>query len=276
MNNPSWIRDVRTTHGSLVVEECGSGETPVLLIHGNSSCRGVFQRQLDSPLSRRRRLVAFDLPGHGQSSDAPDPMRTYTLAGLADAAIELLERLGISEVVVLGWSLGGHIGIEMMQRFPGMKGLVITGTPPVRRGGMAEGFIASPQFGLAGRRSLSDEEGDRFASAMFGAPSEAFLQAAIRRADGRFRQILFQAAGGRDGSDQRRTVEERPIPLAVVNGAEDRLINLDYVDSISYANLWSARCHRLDGAGHAPFWHASLEFNALVERFVSDLAKARA
>lgn len=131
MNNPSWIRDVRTSHGSLVVEECGSGETPVLLIHGNSSCRGVFQRQLDSPLSRRRRLVAFDLPGHGQSSDAPDPMRTYTLAGLADAAIELLERLGISEVVVLGWSLGGHIGIEMMQRFPGMKGLVITGTPPV-------------------------------------------------------------------------------------------------------------------------------------------------
>lgn len=274
MNNPTWIRDVRTSHGALVVEECGSGETPVLLIHGNSSCRSVFQRQLDSPLSRGRRLIAFDLPGHGQSSDAPDPIRTYTLTGLADAAIELLERLGISEVIVLGWSLGGHIGIEMMQRFPGMKGLIITGAPPVKRGRMAEGFVALPQFGLAGRSNLSDEEVDRFAFAMFGTPSEAFLQAAIKRADGRFRQILFQAAGGRDGSDQRRAVEMSSIPLAVVNGAEDRLINLDYIDSIPYANLWEARCHRLDGAGHAPFWHASPEFNALVERFLSDVAKA--
>ena len=61
-----------------------------------------------------------------------------------------------------------------------------------------------------------------------------------------------------------------------MNGAEDRLVNLDYVDSISYANLWEARCHRLDRAGHAPFWHASLEFNALVERFLIDLAEVGA
>lgn len=244
----------------------------MLLIHGNSSCRGVFQRQLNSPLPLRRRLVSFDLPGHGQSSDAPDPARTYTLPGLADAAIELLECLGISEVIVLGWSLGGHIGIEMMPRIPGMKGLIITGAPPVRRGGMAEGFVASPQFSLASRPNLLDEEVDAFASAMFGTSSEDFLRAAIRRADGRFRQILFSAADGRGGRDQRQAVESNSIPLAVVNGADDRLINLDYVDAVSYANLWETRCHRLDGVGHAPFWHASLEFNTLVERFMSDVA----
>jgi pimeloyl-ACP methyl ester carboxylesterase len=271
MNGPTWIRTVQTSHGSLVVEECGSVGTPVLLIHGNSSCRGVFRRQFRSPLSYSRRLVAFDLPGHGQSSNAPDPVRTYTLPGLADAAIELLENLDISEAVVLGWSLGGHVGIEMLHRFPGMKGLIITGTPPVRRDGMAEGFVASPQFGLASRRDLSDSDVDAFACAMFGLPVEPFLRAAITRADGRFRQRLFEAARAGEGVEQRVAVEKSSVPIAVVNGADDRLINLDYADAVAYGNLWDRRCHRLGGVGHAPFWHASSEFNSLVERFLEDV-----
>jgi hypothetical protein len=43
---------------------------------------------------------------HGQSSNAPDATRSYTRSAFADAA----------EAVVFGWSLGGHIGIEMVSR----------------------------------------------------------------------------------------------------------------------------------------------------------------
>ncbi len=32
-----------TSYGSLAVEESGQGGIPVLLIHGNSSCRGIFR-----------------------------------------------------------------------------------------------------------------------------------------------------------------------------------------------------------------------------------------
>jgi pimeloyl-ACP methyl ester carboxylesterase len=67
-----------TSHGSLAVEESGQGSIPVLLIHGNSSCRGVFRHQLQGRLAQIHRLIAFDLPGHGQSSNAPDPTQSYT------------------------------------------------------------------------------------------------------------------------------------------------------------------------------------------------------
>jgi pimeloyl-ACP methyl ester carboxylesterase len=77
---------VETSHGSLAVEESGQGEVPLLMIHGNSFCRGVFRHQLQSSLTANHRLIAFDLPGHGESSDAPDSERTYTVEGLADAA----------------------------------------------------------------------------------------------------------------------------------------------------------------------------------------------
>ena len=103
-----------TSHGSLAVEESGQGSIPVLLIHGNSSCRGVFRHQLQGRLAQNHRLIAFDLPGHGQSSNAPDPTQSYTRPGLADATVELLGKLGVTEAIVFGWSLGGHIGIEMV------------------------------------------------------------------------------------------------------------------------------------------------------------------
>jgi pimeloyl-ACP methyl ester carboxylesterase len=73
------------------------------MIHGNSFCRGVFRHQLQSPLTANHRLIAFDLLGHGESSNAPDPERTYTVEGLADAAVELLGKRGIANAIVLGW-----------------------------------------------------------------------------------------------------------------------------------------------------------------------------
>lgn len=271
MNHAARIHTVQTSHGALVVEEAGKGGTPVLFIHGNSSCRAVFRRQLQSQLSDAHRLITFDLPGHGQSSDAPDPIRTYTLPGLADAVIELLAKLRLSEVTIVGWSLGGHIGIEMLPRFPGMMGLIVTGTPPIRRGSFADGFVISPHFQLASRPVLSDADVDAFARAMFGEPVEPFLREAIVRCDGRFRQQLFEAGRAGAGIDQRLAVEINSTPLAVVNGSADRLVNLDYLETIAYRNLWRKKCHRLEGVGHAPFWHAPAEYNSILERFLLDI-----
>ncbi len=42
---------IGTSHGSLAVEESGQGGIPVLLIYGNSSCRGVFRHQLQGRLA---------------------------------------------------------------------------------------------------------------------------------------------------------------------------------------------------------------------------------
>jgi pimeloyl-ACP methyl ester carboxylesterase len=268
---------VVTSHGSLAVEETGQGGMPVLLlIHGNSFCREVFRHQLLGRLAESHRLIAFDLPGHGQSSNAPDPTRTYTRPGLADAAVELLGKLGVTEAVVFGWSLGGHIGIEMISRFPGMQGLMITGTPPVGRDNMAQGFVASRHGGVASRQDLSQADIDAFVGAIFGDSSEPFLREAVSRADGRFRKRLFEAARAGEGVDQRLTVQGSSVPLAVVNGSADRLINLDYIDTVAYANLWEGRCLRLAGLGHAPFWEGPVDFNPVLERFLRDVVTGRA
>jgi pimeloyl-ACP methyl ester carboxylesterase len=262
---------VITSHGSLAVEESRQDGIPVLLIHGNSFSRGVFRYQLQGRLAENHRLIAFDLPGHGQSSNALDPTRSYTLPSLADATVELLEKLGVAEAIVFGWSLGGHIAMEMVPRFPGMRGLMITGAPPVGSNNIAQGFKGSPQTGAASKQDLSEADIEAFVQVIFGESAEPFLRECVARADGRFRKRLFEAARAGEGNDARLIVESSPAPLAVVNGGEDRVVNLDYFDTVAYANLWEERCHRLAGLGHAPFWEGPDDFNPVFDRFLQDI-----
>ncbi|PWV51539.1 alpha/beta fold hydrolase [Chitinophaga sp. S165] len=271
MNIQIRYHTILTSHGSIAVEESGKKTgIPLLMVHGNSFCRGVFRHQLQAPFAQNYRLITFDLPGHGESGNALDPMRTYTLPGFADTAIELLEEMGISEAVVLGWSLGGHIAIEMMSAFPGTLGLMITGTPPVSNGNIPQGFKGNQHTAVAGKEIITEAETDAFVGAIFGDSAQPFLRNAVMRADGRFRKRVFEAAREGAGVDQRLIVETSQVPLAVVNGDADPVINLDYIDTIAYANLWENHCYRLPGLGHTPFWQAPDKFNPILERFLQE------
>jgi pimeloyl-ACP methyl ester carboxylesterase len=106
-------------------------------------------------------------------------MRTYTRPGLAGAALELLGKLGVTEAIVVGWSLGRHIAIEMVPRFPGMRGLMIAGTPPVGSNNMAQGFRGSPHMGVAGKQDLSEADIEGFIRAIFGESVEPFIRHAV-------------------------------------------------------------------------------------------------
>jgi pimeloyl-ACP methyl ester carboxylesterase len=276
MSNLKRQQTILTSHGHLAVEESGEGRVPLVMIHGNSFCRGVFRHQLEGAFAANHRIITFDLPGHGESSDSSTPLPTYTRVGLAEAVIEFLDKLGVEEAVVLGWSLGGHVAMEMAPRFSGMRGLMIVGAPPVGPKTMRLGFNASPQMGLAGKEDLSQAEIEAFVHGIFGNSAEPFLFDAISRTDRRVRKRLFEAlrAEAQDteaGPDVHEVIGTMRIPMAVVNGAEDSIVNLDYFDTVSYGNLWEGKCHRIANAGHAPFWQTPAAFNPILERFLYTL-----
>jgi len=95
------------------------------------------------------RLICIDLPGYGES-DAPTlPVKTYSFPGFADAVTEVINSLELENFIVVGWSLGGHVALELTSRLPQLQGLLITGTPPIEVSaeGLGKGFrIANPKI----------------------------------------------------------------------------------------------------------------------------------
>lgn len=272
-------RMIETSHGAIAIAESAGEGPPVLLIHGNSSCKEVFGHQLEGEIGRRYRLIAMDLPGHGGSEDARNPEATYNIPGYADTVSEVLADLGIESAAVMGWSLGGHIGIDMIGRYPAVRALMISGAPPVGKGEgqLAAGFLPSEHLGLAGQEVFSEEDADSYAHATCGAnaPFEDFLLAAARRTDGRARAMMVGAFAGGVGADQRRIVETSNVPLAIVNGGDEPFVNNAFVKSVGYANLWDGQVHILEGVGHAPFWEAPDRFDPIFARFLADVTVER-
>ena len=271
---PITNRKIKTGHADIAVCQTAGNDLPVVFIHGNSSHKEAFRKQYESPIGERHRMVGVDLPGHGASSDAFKPEKTYTMTGYAEVVIDVLAELGIRRAALVGWSLGGHVALEMIPRFDGVVGVMIIAAPPVGRSPqeIQAGFRPTPDIALAGKPDFTPEEVEIFAEATCGTPVDPSLREAIVRTDGRARATMFASLFAGQVSDQRKLAEESPVPIAIVNGSKDPLINVEYVGGLAYRNLWDEHCYVLRGAGHACFLHEPAAFNAILSRFAADMA----
>ncbi len=217
------------------------------------ACKEAFRKQFDGALAEQYRLIAIDLPGHGESSDAFDPERTYSMPGYAEVAAETLAELGVYRAAIVGWSLGGHVALEMIRSSPDTVGVMISGAPPVRRD-MEEiqgGFQPTPALMLAGKNEFTPEDFTAFGELTLGRfASDPQFQKALHRTDGRAREMMFASLMAGRASDQRDIAEHSPVPIAVVNGERDPLVNLDYIGSLKYPTLWEEHCFILRGLAH--------------------------
>jgi pimeloyl-ACP methyl ester carboxylesterase len=267
---------IKTIYGNIAISQSSGTGIPVLFIHGNSSCKEVFKNQLLGDIGKTYQCIALDLPGHGQSDNAQDPEKAYTMSGYAAMALEVMQNLGIDQFAVMGWSLGGHIGIEMLSQADRINGLMISGTPPIGDdpNDMTEAFLPSEHMAFTGQEILSETEAEAYAHATCGSNSnyESFLGDAVRRTDGRARRIMMQAAIAGEGANQRQEVAQNPTPLAIANGADEQMINNNFLLQIQYQNLWQGQVHLIPAAGHAPFWEAPKQFDLLLNQFLIDLA----
>ncbi len=81
--------------------EAGTGR-PLILVPGWSQTARMFQSLIDD-LSRDHRVIAIDMRGHGESDKPP---HGYRIARLAQDLAEFLERSALSDVTLVGHSMG--------------------------------------------------------------------------------------------------------------------------------------------------------------------------
>jgi pimeloyl-ACP methyl ester carboxylesterase len=106
----------------------GSGPT-LLFTHGFGASKQMFAASARS-LSRDRRVVTWDLRGHGDS-DYPPNSAAYSVPIVVDDMIAILDALGAERAVLAGHSLGGFVSLELATAQPErVAALVLIGTGP--------------------------------------------------------------------------------------------------------------------------------------------------
>lgn len=107
----------------------GSGNKTLLLIHGNTSAK-IFFEPLFNLIPDDIKLIVPDLRGFGNSSYN---VNINTINDLAVDLMYLLDELNISEVDVLGWSLGGAVALELATTYPSLvKNLILLSSASLR------------------------------------------------------------------------------------------------------------------------------------------------
>lgn len=100
-------------------EEAGNG-VPLLCLHTAGSDARQYRALLnDSDVTRRFRVIAFDLPWHGKSSPPPGYEReAYRLTTdlYVDTVMAVVRALGLDRPVVMGCSIGGRVVVHLALR----------------------------------------------------------------------------------------------------------------------------------------------------------------
>ncbi len=254
-------------------ESSGAG-SPVMFIHGNSASGRTFQKQLESTFGETHRLVAIDLPGHGDSDPAAD-LSAYSLPGYAQVVAEAAQALNMEEAVFVGWSLGGHIVLEAHNLLPQAKGLAIYGTPPLAfPPDMENAFLPNPVVNIGFTPDLTEEQATAYAAAFFAPDASVDLTPFIHdilRTDGQARAGLGASIQPDGYQDEVAVVANLSLPLAVLHGEAEQLVNVAYIRNLTMPTLWRGAVQIISGAGHAPHWEQPDQFNAQLAAFAADV-----
>jgi pimeloyl-ACP methyl ester carboxylesterase len=137
--------DLELSGGRVRAERRGGAGGPLALcVHGLSGNLRSFDRIASRLASDGRQVVAVDLRGRGRSEVTPPG--TYGLAAHARDVVEIASQLGAERFDVVGWSMGGLIGIVVASEAPDrLRRLAIID----HAGGMDEGALAAIRAGLA-------------------------------------------------------------------------------------------------------------------------------
>ena len=145
--------------GTEIYYELAEGKgIPIVLLHGwggsHVSFAGVFNRlRADG-----RAAVVLDFPGFGESSP---PGRDWGIYDYANVTAQLIERLGLTQVILVGHSFGGRVSI-IIGKLPFVKGIVLVdsaGMKPrrgVRYYVKVSAFKAARKLGLKIRGGSAD------------------------------------------------------------------------------------------------------------------------
>jgi pimeloyl-ACP methyl ester carboxylesterase len=260
-DNPPAGRFLEVSGVRLHYVERGSGE-PLVLLHGNGSMIQDFESSgLIDLAAKDFRVIVFDRPGFGHS-DRPRNV-VWTPDAQAELIKRALDRLGVSNAIVLGHSWGASVAVALALKYPGLvRGLVLASGyyyPTARADVLAMGAPSLPLIGdilshtlspLISRATwplmMAKIFGPRSVPNKFEAfPKEMALRPSQIRASAAESALMIP-----DAFHLRKKYVDLKMPVVIIAGEQDRLIDIDSQSARLHSDVSQSRFHRIPGNGH--------------------------
>ena len=262
----------------LYYETYGEGR-PVVLIHGWPLSGRMWEGQIDALRHAGYQVIAYDRRGFGQSGKTATG---YTYDVFASDLKDLIEALSLTDVTVVGFSMGGG----EVSRYAGLFGtqylrsaaLISSVAPYLLKtednpdGGMTEadvegmvGQVAAnrPQF-LAGftKNFLNwDENGAKLGDEFLDFTASLYFQASPVATQECVRAFAM--------TDFRADLAKLTVPLLVVHGDADQIVPLEASGQRVPQYQPNAELHVMKGAPHGLNATHAEEFNKVLLDFVA-------
>jgi len=212
----------------LFCKEWGTGK-PVLFLHSWAVNSDLWQYQMIDLCDRGMRCIAYDMRGHGRSSD---PGRGYNFDNLADDLHVVIERFRLREVCVVGHSVSCGVIVRYLRRHGSSRiSRAVLVSPSVQLKTdddvQASGAPASEQARPPWTRDFPKWLGENARPFFLPETSQETLQFGIEMCLQASLKALLDVHLADGGTDFRAALPKVNVPTLVIHGDRDRSVPVD-------------------------------------------------
>lgn len=256
----------------LAVEDINPrGFKTILFIHGWPLSQKMFEYQTNILSDLGYRIVSIDLRGFGQSDTTFDG---YSYDQMATDIYDVINQLGLTNIILAGFSMGGAIVLRYMSLFKGYRvsklALLAAAAPSfVQRPDYPYGFTQSDVDKLIAQASTDRPQmvAD-FGDMLFALPHTQNLKDWIKNIGWSASGIgtIKTAISLRD-EDLRPDLKFVKVPTGIFHGKLDKICPYKFAE-LMHQGIENSILYTFENSGHAVFYDELEKFNQSFVSFI--------
>ncbi|MEL7123265.1 MAG: alpha/beta hydrolase [Bacteroidota bacterium] len=263
------------------VEE-GTGSETLLFIHGLGSYLKAWQKNI-AGLKENYRCIAIDLPGYGKSGKGDF---AYDMTFFSSAVLDLIKQLELTDVSLVGHSMGGQISIHsVLKNSPVIKKLILIAPAGFEQFTEQERLWFSNVYTSAFIKATPEAQiANNYKTNFYKMPEDAqfmiedrlYMRETIEY-DG-YCEMIPKCVQGMLKEPVFDNLSSINIPTLIIYGQEDQLIPNKFlhaqlttqkVAESGHEQIPNSQLEMIPEAGHFVNWEKSKEVNKLIMEFMS-------
>ncbi|SRR6056297_78585 len=249
------MKDDLIKEGKFSYTEKGEG-TPIVILHGLMGGLSNFHGVTDYFPQKGYKILVPELPIYDM------PMLKTTVKNFAKYVESFIRYKGLKDVILLGNSLGGHIGLLHTKMYPELtKALVITGSSGLYESAMGDGYPKRGDYEFIKKKAQD----------VFYDPAVAtkeIVDEVFATVNDRIKLVKTLAiAKSAIRHNMAQDLPSMHTPTCIIWGKNDAVTPPD-VAELFHELLPDSDLHWIKECGHAPMMEHPQEFNSILNAWL--------